>query len=317
MLLINDLDEFDSGPITNKISHVVLPDHLGGFDQLMNCSVLDTINQLASGKTITVDTEYIFDQDVRDRYPNLNLRFSAELHNNLVLSHFLEYTEHPVNQFENFLCTFNGSAHVSRKLLVSILYTLGIFDTKFCSKNFKTTADVVDGHIFDYVSDQSRLYRKFFLNSDIDQFLQAEYSFDYQRYNHKQNIRTLENQLTRSFVHLISDTMATSYYPFYGEKFLYSVVTRGLFVSYAQPRWHHHLEMHYGFKKYSKVFNYHFDQIINPIERLVELVSMLLKFKSLTPGDWHDLYSMEAETIEFNYDHYYSGNYLTNLAQYE
>jgi hypothetical protein len=317
MLLIDNPESFDLRLIDNNISQVILPDHLGGFDQSMNCSVLETVNRLANGRKITVDTEYVFDQKVRDRYPNLNLRFSAELHDKLALSHFLDYREHPVNQFENFLCTFNGSPHVSRKLLVSILYNLGIFDTKFCSKNFKTTADIVDGHILDCVGDNSQLYRKFFLSNNIENFLQSEYSFDYQPYNHKKNIQTLEHRLTKSFVHLVSDTMATSFYPFYGEKFLYSVVTRGLFVSYSQPGWHSHLETYYGFKKYSKIFNYNFDEINNPVERLVELVSMLLKFKYLTPSDWNDLYNIESDTIEFNYDHYFSGRYLKKLNSIE
>jgi hypothetical protein len=110
--------------------------------------------------------------------------------------------------------------------------------------------------------------------------------------------------------------MATSYYPFVTEKFLYSVVTRGLFLAYAQPGWHAHLEKYYGFKRYTKLFDYRFDLIQNPVERLVELMSMISKFSVLSVHDWHDLYLIEQDTIEYNYNHYYSKDYLKCLEKH-
>jgi hypothetical protein len=104
--------------------------------------------------------------------------------------------------------------------------------------------------------------------------------------------------------------MATSYHPFVTEKIFYSVATRGLFVAYAQPGWHAHVEKYYGFKTYNKIFDYRFDNIQNPVERLVELIAMLYKFKHLSKADLHDLYLIEQDTIEYNYDHAYSGNLL-------
>ena len=100
------------------------------------------------------------------------------------------------------------------------------------------------------------------------------------------------------------------------EKFLYSIVTRGLFLAYAQPEWHQHLEKYYGFKKYTQLFDYRFDSIQNPVERLTELMTMISKFSLLTPHEWHDLYLLEQDTIEYNYDHYFSGDYLKCLKQY-
>ena len=107
--------------------------------------------------------------------------------------------------------------------------------------------------------------------------------------------------------------MATSYYPFVTEKFLYSIVTRGLFLSYAPPGWHGHIEKYYGFKKYTKLFDYRFDTIQNPIERLIELISMISKFSTLSIHDWNDLYLMEQDAIEYNYNHYFSGDYLKHI----
>ena len=111
--------------------------------------------------------------------------------------------------------------------------------------------------------------------------------------------------------------MATSYVPFVTEKFLYSVITRGLFLAYAQPGWHDHVEKYYGFKRYTKLFDYHFDSIQNPVERLVELMTMISKFSVLSSDDWKDLYLLEQDSIEYNYNHYFSGNYLNCLKQYE
>jgi hypothetical protein len=106
--------------------------------------------------------------------------------------------------------------------------------------------------------------------------------------------------------------MATSYYPLISEKCFYSIVTRGLFLSYAQPNWHAHLENYYGFRLYKNLFDYRFDTIKNPVERLIELLSMISKFQKLSVTDWQDLYELEKENIEYNYDHYFSGKYLNN-----
>jgi hypothetical protein len=111
--------------------------------------------------------------------------------------------------------------------------------------------------------------------------------------------------------------MATSYYPFVTEKFLYSVVTRGLFLTYAQPGWHDYVEKYYGFKRYIKLFDYRFDAIQNPVERLVELMTMISKFSVLSSDDWKDLYLLEQDTIEYNYDHYFSKDYLVALKKHD
>jgi hypothetical protein len=35
-----------------------------------------------------------------------------------------------------------------------------------------------------------------------------------------------------------------------------------------------------------------------------------------TPTEWQDLCLLEQETIEYNYDHYFSGNYLIRLKEF-
>jgi len=305
--ILNDNIEFESGTIQ-------LIDHLGGFDSNNRNLILDQLdNKNIKNK---IETMYM-PAGLKHEYPTLDISFSADLQNNNNLKHFTKYNIHPRNDFNNFICSFNGSDHVSRKLLVSILEKFGYYSPEYCSKNFTYSTGVLDGHISDYLPDQTRLYRKFFISADSEGFFQTTNSFGHVQYAHHKNIYNLENKLTESFLHIVSETMATSYVPFVTEKFLYSIVTRGLFLSYAQPGWHAHLEKYYGFKLYTKLFDYGFDSIQNPVERLVALLTMVSKYRTLTKDDWRDLYLMEHDAIEYNYDHYFSNRYLTHLKQYE
>lgn len=297
---------------------ITLQDHLGGYTEQLTNVIFEQLNHSASRqkKHVSIIYHQVLDQQIKTHYPNLDIKFDAEWQNTLNLNQFNNYNLHPSIDFKNFLCSFNGSPHVSRKLLVSLIYKYGWFNSKYCSKNFSYTSDVLDGHLLDYLSlEQHQFYNKFFLSNE--NFFQTIYSFGHVRYDHLANIYNLENKLTESFLHIVSETMSTSYYPFVTEKFLYSVVTRGLFLAYAQPGWHAHLEKYYGFKRYTKLFDYRFDAIENPVERLVELMSMISKFSMLIPSDWRDLYLLEQDTIEYNYDHYFSKKYLEVLKSYE
>jgi hypothetical protein len=286
-----------------------LADYGDGFDKELKNHYLDSLRQLCR-----VRCEYRIDEVLQSTYPNIRFEFSPFKFK--LLGSFKDYKQHPQLKFDRFLCSFNGSDHVGRKFLVAALHRWGYFDDKTCSKNFAFTLDKIDGHLEDYLDQpQHRFYRKFFIDESSAKFFASTSGFGHVRFDHANNIYNLENKLTSSFLHVVSETMATSYYPFVTEKFLYSVVTRGLFVAYAQPGWHDHLERYYGFRKYSKIFDYKFDGIQNPIERLIELMSMIAKFSVLSSDDWRDLYEMEIDTIEYNYDHYFSENYIKQLEQ--
>lgn len=291
---------------------IQLSDHLNGFSSELTNPILDHI-QDHSSSPITVYTEYVFEREIVNRYSNLKFQWT----NTWVNDCFQQYNIHPTIDYKNFVCSFNGSAHVSRILLVAILKRFNYFESEYCSKNFKFTTDVIDGHVSDYFYMPNCHYRKFFIANDSDDFFDTIYSFGHVRFDHKNNIYNLEEKLANSFLHIVSESMATSYWPFVTEKFLYSVITRGLFLAYAHPGWHEHLEKCYGFKRYTKLFDYRFDSIQNPVERLVELMSMISKFSVLSFDDWRDLYLLEQDTIEYNYNHYFSGDYLKCLKQYE
>lgn len=309
---------FDS-PLTDLPTEIQLYDHIMGFDQHGRNQILDRINDYSQSKGITTSVCYhqILDPEVKAQYVNLDIKFSLKEVQQSIWQPFATYRQHPDIDYKNFICSFNGSDHISRKLLSAILQRFGYYKPNYCSKNFVFTADQLDGYLQDYVPNQDSFYRKFFIADNSENFFQTINSFGHVRFEHAQNIHNLETKLTESFLHIVSETLATSYYPFVTEKFLYSIVTRGLFLAYAQPGWHSHLDQYYGFKKYTKLFDYKFDSIKNPIERLLELMTMVSKFSSLSTADWTDLYLLEKDTIEYNYDHYFSGDYLKCLKKYE
>ena len=292
-----------------------LYDHLNGFDINQKNELLSQLDESAglNQQQLTLHTCYMFDDCIKSKYKNLNFKFSKKETEQLYQT-LRSYTAHPPLDYKNFVCSFNGSPHVSRKLLVSIIQKFGWFNPNYSSKNFSFTENTINGYIKDYVDDE-RFYSKFF--STDQEFLSTTYSFGHVRFFHRENVERLEKKLTESFLHLFSESLATSYYPFVSEKFFYSVVTRGLFLSYAQPGWHSHIEKYLGFKKYVKIFDYKFDTIENPIERLLELITMISKFSVLSVADWNDLYHIEQDTIEYNYNHYFSGRYLECLKKYE
>ena len=300
----------------NSIPDVIkIEDHLNGFDKNLQNLFLEHLNSIAVNQP-SIIIGHIATDTIKNRYPNLDF-YLSDLYSEQVFPMFKEYRMPPCINYKNFICSFNGSDHISRRLLTAILKKFNWYNTEYCTKNFSFSVDSIDGQIEEYVGDQISFYRKFFIAEDSSTFFQSINSFGHVRFDHNKNIYNLEHKITESFIHLVSETLGTSYWPMITEKFLYSVVTKGLFVTYGPPGWHELTEKYLGFKQYNKLFNYSFDQITNPIERLVELMSMLSKFSMLTIDEWQDLYRIEQDTIQYNYDHYYSGQYLKNLKKYE
>ena len=294
---------------------IFLYDHLGGFDSHYKNPLVTAIDQYAAthGQTLLVKYHQFLPQQVQKNYPNLKFEFELTDFAIKNFKSFTNYKDFPVRRYEHFICSFNGIGHVSRQLLVAALHQRGWINLAAVSKNFSFSTKMIDGHIQSYVGDQARVYRKFFITADSEQFFQTVSGFGHERNYHAQNINTLENILTSSFLNIISETVATSSVPYVTEKSLYSVVTKGLFLAYAQPGWHRCLEQQYGLKPYHNLFDYKFDSITNPVSRLIGLLGMISKFEKLSAADKHDLYQLEKDAIEYNYHYYFSGKLLTTL----
>jgi hypothetical protein len=293
-------------------SVIEIPDHLGGFDSDMNNALLDFLNNYAikHDKIYTVVIHILLRREIKAKYSNIQFGYKIPVY---MWKAFDSYTVHPPQNYKNFICCFNGAPNPARKCLIAILKKFNYFNTEYCSKNFAFSVDELDGYIADCVGDRQPFYNKFFISNNSDEFFQTVYSFGYDKFQHGKNIYNLESKLSESFLNIIGETIPQSYHPLVTEKFLYSIVTRGLFLTYGQAGWHDFLEEYYGFRNFRKIFDYSFDQIQNPVERLVALMSMISKFSHLTPAEWQDLYQLEYDTIEYNYNHYFSGKYLEYL----
>lgn len=295
--------------LEKKKDFYILWDHATGFDQGLRNNYLEKL----SG---TVYLEYFVNQTIKANYPDIKFCY-----NSIWRSEFFSKIKHSTNlpkKLSNFVCSFNGSDTIARQFLTSAIYKFEWNRLNYFTKNFKTTQHTVDGNIASFFSNtvDERFYRKFII-TDNENFYREISGIDYQQYNHLNNLTVLSPYISDSFVQLIAETEGTRYYPFVTEKFLYAVSNKTLFLVYGQPGYADHLEKYYGFKRYNKIFNYSFDEIINPVIRLVELMTMLSKFEKLSKLDWHDLYLIEQDTIEYNYDWYFSKKYLKELKKYE
>ena len=302
----------------NTIKYTIV-DHLGGFDINLNNRILDELTCIADNslKTIVMQHDNILSDTVKAKYNQVQIKFDAQLQNKRLLEQFQTYNLLHDKHCKNFLCCFNGSGHVSRQFLISIIDKLGWWDDNYCTKNFQFSWDIIDGNLSTYLDNkQETVYRKFFINQDSD-INQRTVDVHYEHCKNLTNLKYLESRIIESFVFVAGESMATSYHPSISEKFLNGVVTKSLFVVYGQPGWHQHLEHYYGFKLYENIFDYSFDSISNPVLRLVRLMEMLSKFSALSTSDWHDLYYVEQDTIDYNYEHYFSGDYLKHLAQFD
>lgn len=318
--MIVDNDFFiDSVKENNNTIQYTLVDHINGFDIELNNSLLNEINQTAQSteKKVIVHHNQILCNKIKKKYTNIDIKFDLNKHEKILMSNFdnFEFSNRQ-RKISNFLCCFNGSNHVSRQFLISILNKTKMWNDQYCTKNFLYSWKTLDGNIKKYLNEEERFYNKFFLDysSDIDKKIIN--ILNYEHCKNLDNLYALESRLLQSFLNLVSETLATSYYPSISEKFLNSVVTKTIFITYGQPNWHQHLEKYYGFGLYNKIFDYSFDKIQNPIVRVVKLVEMISKFQNLSIHDWHDLYLLEKDTIEYNYNHYYSKGYLKNLEKF-
>jgi len=289
--------------LNSTLPYLALGDHIDGFDQWMSNPALDRLERIRFDRPIYLN--YKDDGRIKQRYSSLDIR-----NGHCFWIYVLEnYRIHPEINFKNFLCSFNGSPSVGRILLCNALHKWQWFNPETCTKNWILDRTNAENHIQYLGQDRSQYLGNFLVDKTDHEFYNTRYTINYAQFNHSGNIKSLENILTSSFVNLIGETQATSYYPFHTEKFLYSVATRGLFLVYGQPDWYKLWCDLFGFRLYDKIFDYSFDTIQNPLERLLSLMSMLSRFSHCTTDEWLDLYQMEMETIEYNYDHYFSGNF--------
>lgn len=312
--------DYETFQIKND-SDIFLSDHLNGFDKELNNTVLQKINDSVKTK-INVFLEYIADDRLKEKYPNINFIFDIGLHSKYnffdefrTYEDFQPFKYRPSLRYNNFICSFNGSKSDGRIMLTSALNRFGYYNDTYCSKNFTFTLAEIENIISQSQTSKDRLMLLFFDQEQNNGIGNKINNFQYDRFNHECNFHMLRPKIFTSGLHLVSETVSHSYYPIITEKFLYSVITKGLFLAYAPPGWHAQLEKYFGFKKYNKVFDYGFDSIQDPVERLMQLLTMVSKYSFMSESDWLAIYQIERETLDFNYNHYYYGKYKSTLIE--
>ena len=297
---------------------IYVVDHFYGIDHNYRNKFFD---KLKNEHTVITDT--IIRDEVKANYPNLSFAFSATGLDRL-LNVFQEYKTHNNVNIKNFICCFNLSAHISRQLLVALMYNYGFFTKEYCTKNWTNDNDTLSGIVANLLDNnkEEELYNKFFKCNEIfnkKKFVFAEHLIEGQDnyLGHHINLQAFESKITQTFLNLIPETLSESYNPFFTEKALYSIVTRGLFIMYGQPGWYNFYEKYLGFKLHTDLFDYSFDSIENPVKRLIKIFEMISKFSILNIDDLQDLYYTQRDILEYNYNHYFSKDYLKHMKQFD
>lgn len=277
-------------PLVN--GSLVVGDHLCGFDSNFKNTYLEN---LAPG---VIYIEYHLSDAIKSLYPHLTIKFDSKLVEvNNSFAQFVGCAPPPEKSFSNFLCCFNRSGHSGRQWLCYRLHVLNWFNPEYCSKNFAIQVETSD--------------------SCTQEFCQTIVNFgDIDRpMDHQYNQQVLNHKIQQSFLNLVSETISESFVPFVTEKILYPIVNKTLWITYAQPGYHTTVQKLLGFKLH-RCFDFSFDQITDPNERLIALTSMLAPFSVMDPAEWQDIYQQEADILEFNFEHCRSGNFIKHLHQF-
>lgn len=303
---------------TLRYKKFVLVDNLYGFDNNFRNQWLDQIDYDAE-----IFHEQFLLNEVKQQYPHITFRYDPLLHNDFYLKDRVNIRATDVYRIANLdiqhlISCFNATGHVGRQILVASLFKMGLWNNNTCTKYFNCWRDRIDGNIESLNSGEERFLRKFIIDDSgkSDQFYNDLIGTDklMPTHNRFKNLPKLLPIIRSSFINLVSETVATSSQPYFTEKFLFPIVSGTLWLAYGQPMYHYYVEHAFGFKKY-QIFDYAFDTIVDPLNRLITLLTMIKKFQVLTKDELMDLYLMEKDTIEFNRDHYFSDDYLKYLEK--
>ena len=301
---------------------VMLCDHLLGFDQDGNNSVLQKLSDLSNDRKILVSYHQILPGHVLRKYPNLDIRFNAsqQIRMNFEFFDNIEITSNFTPS--NFLMTLLAHRYQARHLLCAALDKAGWLNLNYSCKNFGFDINDLDGYIKNNVTvDEEPYYFSRLIDQDRRQFYldcQHDESFRVAPYDviHQNRIFDLLPKIEKCFLQLVSETIPNSYVPFITEKVLYSIVTKSLFLGYAQPLWHNSLKNNYGFKMYEDIFDYSFDAVLNPVKRLDTLLNTIQPYSNMTPDEWMDIYKLTKDTREFNKHHFLSGDCYKTIQKF-
>jgi hypothetical protein len=291
-------------------------DHLYGFDSNYFSPQL---SEVAPGK---VQVEYIVPDHLRLRYPQLEIQFSAFLMiQNNHFGKFLHIKQSdPVDARErtNFLCSFNRSKHNCRVQFLLNLFTEGFYSSEFCSKHFT----ISDSEWLDFVKNAPDEIKDKFSLSSIFKFLQTDVRHGVFPVPNNQigyiskDLKDLTPLMQKSFITAVSETVAGSYIPFPTEKICFPIATKSLWIAYAQPGYYQFIERYMGIKLPLGI-DYYFDSVQDPTQRLHALMNELKKLSQLGEHQKVELYELNRDILDYNFDLLTSGEMIANLWRHD
>lgn len=266
-------------------------DHLGGFDQHGFNQALDIL------EPAEIHVEYVLPDWIKQKYPQHTFKFDAELmirNNHFEKAISYKDVKQPL-VLDNFLCCFNRTGNVGRQWLVEELFKRGWFDPNYCSKCFQSPANHIDVKLHNF--------RKAIIC----------HSADISETDALANLAELSPLIKSSFINLVSETVPENYVPFPTEKFLFPVLNHRLWLAYAPPGYHKFLSEILGFRLYDDFFDYSFDDILDPKERLNALLNSVEPFSTLTKKAWDSVYKVLEPAIEYNHQWATSGQFIDRI----
>lgn len=285
-----------------------------GFGPDLRSAVFDHIQSVAHAP-ITVEWEYFCPANIRRLYPLIDFVFDTTYLRDNWPRWFGNHRHEPRPQVpQTLLCCFNHHPHVGRQLLLAALWRRGMYDPKHMSKHFSIDAQKIDGYVGEYCAAQDQPWLSLMVDPRAREFYQSINALEPAEFQeHHLNLPGMLPRVRSAWLNLVSETISTSYVPFITEKFLYSVVSRGLFLAYAQPGWHQQLQDWFGFRGFTTLFDYAFDKIANPIHRVCALLDQIQRFSAMSMADLHDLRLLQRDVVDHNHDHFFSGAWLRHL----
>ena len=284
-------DKFPSSQLSDGV--LQLWDHIDGFDKDGNNQILPAFPPQE------IHIEYLLPDWIKQKYPQHTLKFDANLF--IKNSHFenaLTHTASPdIVEIDNFLCCFNKHPHIGRQLLVESLILKGWFNPAYCSKWFK-----ISGH-------------KYSSHAEAAEKIIAHSAEDFHPMDFQTNLTALTPLVQASFLNIVSETIPESHIPFTTEKLLFPILNQRLWVAYAQPGYHKFVSEILGFRLYDNVFDYSFDTITDPPQRLAALIKSIEPYATLAKQDWHRIHKQMESTLEYNYQWATSGQFITQLRK--
>ena len=286
-----------------------LEDHLSGFDNnYQNAALLHIADQ-------SVYTEYLLPDEIKLQY-RANVYFSAWLMiKNNSLTQFLKLAKPVTGNRTNFLCSFNKTGDPYRKKFIMALIAAGLFDAKYCSRNFDINDNdwlvffkTLPGYVLDPNINLQQVGRQL---HEITCFSQELVNGQIQEMN-----LSFAPKILDSFITAVCEPVSQSYVPFPTEKFCFPIVNKSLWLSYAQPGYHKFLHEKFGIQRYQGI-NYGFDEEPDPAKRLVLYIDELLRLKKLSQDEKVEIYQSNQSRIDQNFDIVTSGRMIYNIWQHD